>query len=66
MSWTRTFGKSLAIVAYFFAATVWLPDRITKLSAGSVLRDMLVVLVWAVGLALGMWMLHTAQRRGVI
>lgn len=66
MSWTPTFGKALLIVAYFFVTTVWLPDRITRMAAVSVFRDMMVVLTWATGLALGMWLLRKAQRRGAI
>lgn len=60
------FGKALVIVAYFFVATLWLPDRITKMASGSMARDLLVVLTWAIGLALGMWLLRRAQRRGTI
>lgn len=66
MTWTRAFGRSLVIVAYFLVATVLLPDRITRLTVGATLRDILVLLAWAIALALGMWMLRSAQRRGVI
>ena len=66
MTWTRAFGRSLVIVAYFLVATVLLPGRITRLTVGATLRDILVLLAWAIALALGMWMLRSAQRRGVI
>jgi hypothetical protein len=67
MTWIRPSSKGLVIVAYFFVATVWIPDRVAR-SQGlpNEAKDMLVVLVWATGLALGMWLLRRAQRRGMI
>lgn len=67
MSWAQTFWKGFAVVAYFFVATVWIPDRIARFQGLPIeAKDILVVLAWATGLMLGMWLLRGAQRRGII
>jgi len=70
MSWMTATVRGLLIVAYFVVATVWLPDKITRLEfieeSSRVVRDVVVSGVWFVALAVGIWVLRRAQRRGLI
>ena len=57
-------------MAYFVIATVWLPDKVAEIdaveSASRLVRDILTAGVWAVALAVGIWLLRVAQRRGIV
>jgi hypothetical protein len=70
MSWTVATVRGLLIVAYLVTATVWLPNRALRLepvaTAPDAVRDLVVLSVWAVGLAAGMLLLRFGQRRGII
>jgi hypothetical protein len=70
MSWIGATWRGLLIVAFFFAATVWLPDFVLGLdviaSAPSLFRDLAALGVWGVGFAGGLWALRLSQRRGLI
>ncbi len=70
MSWLNAIGRGLLIVAYFVIATVWLPDQVASIdaieSASRPVRDVVIAGVWTVTLALGIWLLRAAQRKGLI
>ena len=70
MSWIDAIGGGLLIVAFFFAATVWIPDFVLKLdsiaSASSLVRDLVVLVVWGAGFVGGLCLLRFAQRRGLV
>lgn len=70
MSWIGATWRGLLIVAFFFAATVWLPDFVLGLdaiaSASALVRDLVVLGVWGSGFAAGLWALRLSQRRGLI
>ncbi|MCH7584268.1 MAG: hypothetical protein IH941_03800 [Acidobacteria bacterium] len=70
MSWINAFVRGLLIVAYFVVATIIVPNAVLRLdsvsAASNVVRDMVVLAVWGVGLAGGLWVLRRAQRRGLI
>lgn len=70
VTWTNAALRGLLIVLYFVVATVWLPDRVLRLGAvaesSAMIRDLLVLVVWGAGLVGGLWMMRTAQRRGLI
>jgi len=63
-------ARGLLIVAYFVVATVWLPDKVASIdtveSASRLVRDIVTAGVWAVALAIGIWLLRLAQRRGIV
>ncbi|HLA66523.1 MAG TPA: cytochrome c [Acidimicrobiia bacterium] len=62
--------KTLIIVLFFVAFTVWLPSMIIKWGAlsslPSLLRDLIGLAVWFVALAGGMYLLRRAQRSRII
>ena len=64
------YAKAIGVVAYFFVATVWLPNLILGIgaieTASTFVRDGLTSLVWAVALGGGIVGLRVAQRRGLI
>ncbi len=70
MSWISAMARGLLIVAYFVTATVWLPDKVASIdaveSASRLVRDIVTAGVWAVALAVGIWLLRLAQRRGMV
>ena len=70
MSWTAAMTRGLLVFVYFALATVWLPDRILRLSviaeASDFLRDLVVLVVWGTALGAGMLLLRRAQRRSII
>jgi len=70
MSWISAMARGLLIVAYFVVATVWLPDKVASIdtveSASRLVRDIVTAGVWAVALAIGIWLLRLAQRRGIV
>ena len=70
MSCINAFVRGLLIVAYFVVATIIVPNAVLRLdsvsAASNVVRDMVVLAVWGVGLAGGLWVLRRAQRRGLI
>lgn len=70
MTWINASVRALAIAAYFVIATVWLPDWLLRLGpiadAQSLVRDGIVLAVWTVALAGGIYGLRRLQRQGVI
>jgi hypothetical protein len=60
----------LGIAGYFSLGTVWFPSWVLRLpaiaSASRLVADLVGLAVWATFLALGMWSLRTAQRKGRI
>jgi hypothetical protein len=70
MSWIGATGRGLLIVAFFFGATVWIPDFVLGLdaiaSASSLVRDLVVMAVWGAGFTGGLWLLRLSQRRRLI
>lgn len=70
MSWTNAAIRGVAIFAYFFIATVWLPDLVLTLgpiaSASGMIQDIVGLSAWGLGLGAGMFGLRLAQRRGLI
>lgn len=70
LTWLHATLRGLAVFLYFFFAIVWLPDLILRLgpvaSASKVVRDLFVLVIWAVGLGTGMWILRATQKRGLI
>lgn len=70
MSWIDAGIRSLAIVAYFLVATVWLPNFLLGLGSVSradpVVQDVVAAGSWLIGLGFGLWLLRAAQRRGAI
>jgi hypothetical protein len=70
VTWLSAAARSLIIVVYLILATVWLPDMILKtqvlLDSPVIVRDLVPVLVWSVGLAGGLVGMRVAQRRGLI
>jgi len=70
MSWIGAIGRGLLIVAFFFAAVVWIPNLVVEVdfvaSASSWVRDGAVVTVWGVGFVGGLFLLRIAQRRGFV
>ncbi|HAX81488.1 MAG TPA: hypothetical protein DCY40_02835 [Actinobacteria bacterium] len=70
MSWIGATWRGLLIVAFFFAATVWLPDFVLGLDAialaPSWVRDLGVLGVWGAGFVGGLWALRLLQRRRLI
>ena len=70
MTWVTAAIRSLIIVAYLIVATVWLPDMILQIQALAespvIVRDMVPVIVWSVGLAGGLVGMRVAQSRGLI
>ena len=68
MTWTGAWIRALVIFAFFVIATVWLPDVVVDALGGgsTVLRDVVVTLVWGGGLVLGLWGLRRMQGRGQI
>ncbi|MDH3307484.1 MAG: hypothetical protein OEO77_08220 [Acidimicrobiia bacterium] len=70
MSTLRAFVLAMLIVAYFVAATVWLPDFVLRTEPlagiGRTGRDLMASGTWAIGLWFGMITLRRAQGRGKI
>jgi hypothetical protein len=70
VTWLNAVARSLIIVVYLILATVWLPDMIVQMQALSespvIVRDLIPVLVWSVGLAGGLVGMRVAQSRGLI
>ncbi len=70
MSWASAGVRALLIVAYFSVASVWLPSAVLRVGAvtraGEAVQGVIGTGAWLVAMAGGMWMLRTAQRRGVI
>ena len=70
IGWMRAGVVGLAIVAYFAAATVWLPDWLLGtqpvVEASELTQDVVATSAWLVAIGLGLWGLRVAQRRGWI
>ncbi len=70
MSWIAAYLRGLLIVAYFILMTVIVPNAVLRLpsilSASNLVRDVVVLVVWGVGLVGGLWLLRRAQHRGLI
>jgi hypothetical protein len=70
MSWSSALLRGLVFVAYFFLATVWLPDFVIKLDAVSgasaIVRDLIVLVVWLGGLIGAFVLLRVGQRKGLV
>lgn len=70
MTWMNASLRAFVIFVYFVVATVWLPNFVVRLgsvaSASSFVKDSVVLAVWGVGLGAGLWLLRSAQRRGII
>lgn len=70
MTWATAGARGLLIVLYLVVATVWLPDQVLGLGfvedASSIVRDLVLVIVWGSALGVGMYLLRVGQRRGLI
>lgn len=70
MSWSTATVKGLLVFLYFVVTTVWLPDFLMGLSvisdASSLVRDLVLLVVWGVALGGGLYLLREAQRRALI
>lgn len=68
MTWGRAVVLGFLIVLYFAIATVFIPDWALQLvaSAARPVRDLVVLVVWAVGFGVGLYLLVWAQRRELI
>lgn len=70
MSLLTATWRGLAVFAYFFVTTVWLPDLVLGMDAvagaSDLVRDTVGLVIWSIGLGAGLWMLRRAQQRGLI
>jgi hypothetical protein len=70
MTWVKASAWALAIFAYFVVTTVVIPDYVLQIDAvadaSSVVRDLVVLVVWGGALGAGVWLLRRGQRRGLI
>jgi len=69
VTWMNATVRALVIVFYFVVATVWLPDFVLRgplADSPSLVRDGIVLAVWTVALAGGIYGLRRFQRQGVI
>ncbi len=66
----RAMLSAVGIVLYFAVAVVWLPTVVLRspLLAGvdRSISDVVTLVVWGISLAMGMWGLRRAQKRGWI
>lgn len=70
MGWLNAYVRGFLIFAYFLVATVIVPNYVVRLDqigrASAVVRDIVVLGVWGVGLLVGLYLLRRFQRTGLI
>jgi len=70
MGWASATLRGVLVFAYFVVFTVLVPDFVLRMdivaNATAIVRDLVGLAVWGVGMILGLWMLRRAQSRDII
>jgi hypothetical protein len=68
MTWMNAWVRAALVFIYFVVMTVIVPDYVVNAlgSASAFVRDIVVLGIWTVALAAGLWGLRRLQSRGVI